>query len=166
MYIAILAPIVHDLNFPSTSVNTSNTTTPRQPKSSPRSISTTHQGRAHLVKRSHGFIRAPNLHLVKRRPTPLTPFPRTLGVRLIGILPAVITHHVFDFFALHLLAFVVAAVDEEFVGAGATFKAILAGGVGRCWRGAGYGKGIGTTGADCRDLGVRASENVKKSAGW
>ena len=57
--------------------------------------------------------------------------PAKLTVGLVHVLPRILAaNHVLDFFFLHVSPLVVCVLDEELVGTGAAFEAVLALGVG------------------------------------
>lgn len=84
-----------------------------------------------LIKRRHRLIRTPNLDHIEIRPIPPTVVHWTLSLRVIHIIPcSLAAHDIVDLFPLHGLPLVVAPGESEFIGAGAAFEAVLAGGGG------------------------------------
>ena len=78
-------------------------------------------------------------------------------ISLVYILPRVLpAHHILHLLPLHLLALIVFLIDQEVIGAGATFESVLPGGevVGRY--GARDREGVGAVGTDCARLLVGA----------
>ena len=70
-------------------------------------------------------------------------------ISLINIRPRIFPpHHILHFFPLHLFPLEIGAVDEELVGAGAAFEAVLPGGVVGGEGAAGDGQGVGAAGTD------------------
>jgi len=70
-------------------------------------------------------------------------------ISLVNIRPRIFPpHHILHFFPLHLFPLEIGAVDEELVGAGAAFEAVLPGGVVGGEGAAGDGQGVGAAGTD------------------
>ena len=75
--------------------------------------------------------------------------PAKLTVGFVHVLPRILAaNHVLHFFLLHGCPLEVLVFDEELVGTGAAFEAVLAGGVGKGRGGAGDGEDVGAGGAD------------------
>lgn len=86
-----------------------------------------------LVESSHRLVSTTNLQLVPVCFVVSTLVVGTLHLSLVDIVPcALSTQDVLDFLLLHVLALVVALVDDELVRTGETFEAVLTDVIFRC----------------------------------
>lgn len=80
-----------------------------------------------LIESRHGLVGTANLQLVPVGLVVSALFVWTLHFGLVDIIPrALSSQDIFDFLLLHILAFVVALVDDKVVGAGEALEAVLA----------------------------------------